>query len=115
MKDRVFILKPDFYDGTQGPLFCGDAAPLEGMLGFYPQLRQKIDVMYIAAPKPRRELVDLLGEDHQGTPVLVLSADSTVPSGLEIHQYGRWRFIQKPGDIGRYLSQVHGVGHSSQE
>ena len=115
MKDHLFILKPGFHDGSKGPLFCGDAAPLEGMLGFYPQLRQQIDVSYIAAPRPRRELVELLGEDHQGTPVLVLAADAVVPAGLEVRRHGQRQFIDRPGDIGRYLSQAHGVGRSSHD
>lgn len=46
---------------------------MEGVLASFPDLAASLDVHRIAWPRPRRELVDLLGEDNQSLPVLVLA------------------------------------------
>jgi hypothetical protein len=73
MKDQLFLLRPGFYNVGLGPLYCTESLPVEGMLSFFPQLRQLIDVHYLEFPRPRRELVKILGESHQGIPVLILA------------------------------------------
>lgn len=114
MKDQLFMLKPGFFDGDKGPLYCADAVSIEGMLGFFPQLREKIDVHYIDAPRPRSAIVELLGEENQGTPVLVLAEGSTPRDiGLQYRTAGKRRFIDSPADIRRYLSSQYGIAHSS--
>ncbi|ERP98828.1 hypothetical protein Q669_00800 [Labrenzia sp. C1B10] len=46
---------------------------MEGVLASFPELADRLDVRRIAWPKPRREVAELLGEDNQSLPVLVLS------------------------------------------
>src|SRR5579872_4675045 len=65
MKDRLFLLRPGFFKGEKGPFYCAESASVEGLLGFFPQLREMIDVEYIDFPRPRQVLVELLGNDHQ--------------------------------------------------
>ena len=73
MKDQLFLLQPGFFNVGLGPLYCTESLPIEGMLSFFPQLRKLIDVHYLAFPRPRVELVRLLGETHQNIPVLILT------------------------------------------
>ena len=63
-RDVLFLLRPDFRDAAQGeqPFFCPDSALVEGLLSFYPQLRQRLDVRYVDFPRPRPAIVALLGE-----------------------------------------------------
>jgi len=114
MKDQLFMLKPGFFEGDNGPLYCADAVSIEGMLGFFPHLRDKLDVHYIDAPRPRSSLVALLGEANQGTPVLVL-AEGCVPAdpGIQYRKHGNRSFIDSPAHIRRYLSTQYGVAKSS--
>jgi hypothetical protein len=49
MKDRLYLLNPSFID--QGKVyFCPGCAQVQGMLSFYPALREKIDLRYHGCP-----------------------------------------------------------------
>lgn len=112
MKDTLFILRPGFFKDADGPFYCGDSVCVEGLLSFYPQLRDAIDVEYIDAPRPRQPIVALIGEDNQSAPVLVLGQAQTPKDGsIGVREHGGRRFIDSPADIRRYLSSQYGVAH----
>ena len=71
-RDTLFLLRPDFMDGDRGPYFCPGCAELRGLLEFYPALKRVLDVRHVEFPRPRPELVELVGEENQSCPVLVL-------------------------------------------
>jgi hypothetical protein len=110
MKDQLYIMQPGFTNGGLGPLYCGDSAPVEGMLSFFPQLRELVDVSYIAFPRPRSPLFDLLGEDNQGIPVLILAEGTAVTDPtLEPFTANGHRFFNDQALIRRYLSSQFGL------
>jgi len=78
--DLLFLLKPNFTDKYRDDdnknYYCPDCAFLEGVLSYYPKLREQIDIRYIDFPKPRKEIVELVGEEHQGCPNLLLDSDN---------------------------------------
>src|SRR5438552_10190480 len=78
MKDQLYLLRPGFMNAGLGPLYCGDSLPVEGLLSFFPQLRSLLDVHYLEFPRPRAALVNLLGEENQGVPVLILADDREI-------------------------------------
>ena len=53
-KDQLFLLKPGFFKESEGPFYCGDSVAVEGLLSFFSQLRNEIDVHYIDAPRRAR-------------------------------------------------------------
>ncbi|RQR50162.1 DUF3088 domain-containing protein [Burkholderia sp. Bp9126] len=112
MKDTLFILRPGFFKDTDGPFYCGDSVAVEGLLSFFPQLRDAIDVEYVDAPRPRQPIVALIGEANQSAPVLVL-AQARVPTdgAIDVKESNGRRFIDAPADIRRYLSSQYGVAH----
>jgi hypothetical protein len=96
---KLFLIKPDFQDNgrADGKLyFCPDCTPVEGLLSFYPRLRKELDVQYVDFNRPRKGLVELVGEANQSCPVLVLE-DGT--------------FINVPEEIIRQLTEFHQIGH----
>jgi hypothetical protein len=113
MKDKLFLVKPDFMDEGQGPYYCPDSMPVEGMLSFYPQLRELVDVQYVEFQRPREVVIRELGEEHQGLPVLII-AEENVPKvnhlGLRTHN-GK-HFLNDQKEIRGYLSTVYGMGQS---
>ncbi|GAB3626620.1 hypothetical protein PTE30175_03088 [Pandoraea terrae] len=114
MKDQLFILRPGFFKESEGPFYCGDSVSVEGLLGFYPQLRHAVDVVYVDAARPRVPIVKLIGEDNQSAPVLVLSPESgPACDGVDIRVSGEMRFIDSPDHIRRYLSSKYGVAHQA--
>lgn len=110
-RDQLYLLKPDFLDNGKGPYFCPGCAEVVGLLEFYPMLKRHLNVHYVDFPRPRPELVDLLGEGNQSCPVLVLTTvPPNLPSNLKVHQTNAHAFVEGASEIAEYLAQVHGVG-----
>lgn len=112
-KDRLFLLKPDFADPTHGtqPFFCPDSALVEGLLSFYPRLREQLDVVYVEFPRPRAAIVELVGAEHQGCPVLVVEeADSAAEGAAERSAATGRLFCHGARPIATYLHRRYGIG-----
>ncbi len=107
MKDQLFLMKPGFTNAGIGPFYCGDSVPVEGLLSFFPSLRAAVDVTYVDFPRPRRAIVDLVGEDHQSVPVLVLADNAAVPPSVEVRSANGRHFIDDERHIRTYLSERH--------
>ncbi|WP_428687023.1 DUF3088 domain-containing protein [Roseibium sp.] len=98
MKDTLYLLAPGFEDPVYpGKIFyCWHCALMEGVLASFPGLAPMLDVRRIPWPRPRREVADLLGEDNQSLPVLVL---------------GDGGFINDKDAILAALTERHGFPH----
>ncbi len=96
---KLFLLKADFQDTSRGEgkrYFCPDCVMLEGLISYYPQLSNELEVKYVSFSRPRQAIVNLIGEANQSCPVLVLENGS---------------FINETSDIIRHLTEYHKVGH----
>jgi hypothetical protein len=115
MKDRLYLLRPGFMNAGMGPLYCSDSAPVEGVLSFFPQLRDLIDVHYLEFPRPRTPLVEALGEQNQSLPVLILGKDRKLNDPeLEPRHANGARFFTQEKDIRRYLSAQYNLPEASE-
>lgn len=92
-RDRLFVLRPGFTDQGQA-WFCPYSAQVIGYLAYYPEVRDTLDVIELDFAKPRHPLVDLVGEENQSMPCLVLTDG---------------RFIGKTIEILRYLAETRGT------
>ena len=109
--DRLYLLKPQFMDQGKGPYFCLGCAQMLGLLEFYPALKQKLEVRYLDFKRPRPELVDLLGEENQSCPMLVLkNLPAGSPAFVPIQKEKERWFIDGADEIARYLAHVYGIG-----
>jgi hypothetical protein len=105
MKDRLYILKAPFQDGGF-EWYCNDCATLEMALSYNPHWKAKIDVHHVAFPRPRRELIELLGrDDWQGLPMLVMDRDRAPGDAILV---GDFALLQDVRAIGRALVSRHG-------
>jgi hypothetical protein len=107
-RDRLFLLRQGFedpaYPGRR--FFCWHCALIEGLLTAFPALADRFDVERIAWPKPRQEVIALVGEENQWLPLLVLTDGTTSP-----HQTGSYQgraFIADKDAILAALSERHG-------
>lgn len=106
-RDTLFILRAPFEDAAmEGTWFCTSCATMEGALFANPHWARAIDVMRMGFPRPRRELIALIGEDNQSMPVLVLADASTPPPDAKEFE-GRF-FLDEAKPISRYLSASYG-------
>jgi len=107
-RDKLIILKPGFEDPAYpGQIFyCWHCALLEGVLASFPDLATRLDVERVSWPRPRREVIELVGEENQSLPLLVLTEGETSPHQTGIHE-GR-AFISEKDKILAALSERHG-------
>jgi hypothetical protein len=96
-------MKPGFTNAGMGPFYCGDSVSVEGFLSFFPALRAKIEVAYVEFPRPRLPIADLLGEENQSIPVLVLDGEPS-SDRVAVRRAKGISFITNERDIRRYLS-----------
>ena len=110
-RDQLYLLKPNFFDKGKGPFFCLGCAQMVGLLDFYPMLKHRLKVQYVGFPRPRPELVGLLGEENQSCPVLVLGTIPTgLPSNLKVQSANGHAFVEGANEIAEYLAHAHGIG-----
>jgi len=114
MKDQLYLLRPGFYSDGRGPLYCGDSAPVEGLLSFFPQLRERLEVHYLEFARPRSILVRSLGDEHQSLPALVLSGDTTVRRRDLVPRLAKGkRFFAEERVIRSYLTSQYDLPEAS--
>ncbi len=108
-RDKLIILKPDFtdpaYPGRR--FYCWHCALIEGVLASFPTLLERLDVERIAWPRPRAEVVALIGEQNQSLPVLILADDA--PADLATGSYQGRRFVAGKDAILAALSRRYGI------
>lgn len=109
LRDRLFLLKPNFedpaYPGER--FFCWHCALLEGILASFPFLQTKLDVERISWPKPRRVVVEVLGEHNQSLPLLLLANDA--PPDLATGEFRGQRFVAGKDAILAVLSRRYAI------
>jgi len=108
-KHILFLLKPGFYDGDEGPFFCPHSASMEGLLKYAPEIEKAIDVRRIDFQRPRLEIVDLLGEENQGTPVLVIDENREAIPDVQVSVKTGRAFIVGEIEISKFLHRDLGV------
>lgn len=109
-RDILFMLHPRNVELEGKPRYCPDCAQVAGYLSFYPAVERALDIRFVAPPRPRPDIVALLGEAYQGAPVLILAADAPTVPGIACHEVNGQRFINDPKDILAYLGQRHAAG-----
>ncbi|MDP2572638.1 DUF3088 family protein [Vibrio penaeicida] len=86
MKPILFVLKMPFQDEGESWI-CSHCALIEGAIQVNQRWEDHIDIRRIDFPKPRREVVELIGEDKQWLPVLILEDNVTLTDPIEIINY----------------------------
>ncbi len=108
MQDRLFILRKDFDDGGTR-YFCPYSAQVVGYLTYYPEVRSTLEVVELDFAKPRRPVVDLVGESHQSAPILVLGGPPASVDGVTVGTANGHHFVERTIEILRYLAATRGT------
>ncbi len=108
-KDILFILQTDFADPAYGGdiFYCEHCVLLEGVLAAFPELAQKIEVRRLNWPRPRKDVVDMLGEDNQNLPALVLRG--SVDSDLPVKAANGLHFVNDKDDLLEVMARRYGI------
>lgn len=100
----LFLLPPDFPDPEEGegPYVCPHCMAVEGLLSVYPRLRRELDIRYVPFKRPRTAIIEVIGEEHQSCPVLVM------PQGWK--SAGERQFFVGEHAIADVLAEAFGTG-----
>jgi hypothetical protein len=115
--DILFLLKPNFTDSKRDTeskqYYCPDCAFLEGVLSYYPELRSQLDIRYIGFEVPRKEIVDLVGDAHQGCPNLILDpANNNTVYADAFYTFGDKLYTSNTKLLVNYLTEKYGIAEA---
>jgi len=110
-KPILFLLRAGFPNAKQEPggAYCPECATIAGLLYYYPEVAAALEVRLVDAPRPRPEVVALVGEENQSCPVLVLPAGDR-PAGLP--EFNGRAFVSGPEKIEDFLAERYGTARS---
>lgn len=106
--DRLFLLNPGFKDlnsDQTNRYYCPHCAMIEGILQYYPHLKEELDIDYVDFARPRTVIVELLGEENQSCPVLIINPEEN--HGLNTSYFKRHDqllFVNSTALIARYMA-----------
>ncbi|TRL36461.1 DUF3088 domain-containing protein [Rhizobium straminoryzae] len=105
-KDRLFLIRPGFEDPNRpGKTFvCPYCNQIEGLLGAFPDLAARIEVVRVGFPRPRADVIAVVGEENQSLPLLVFADEAPEDAG----RAGSLSFIQDTRRILDFLAERHG-------
>lgn len=107
-RDLLLLLETRFHDPALGEdFYCRDCITIEGLLAAYPRLADSLEIRRIAWPRPRTEVVDLIGEANQNLPVLILADDA--PDGIADGEHEGRRFVSGFKALLHALHVRHGI------
>lgn len=108
MTDKLFVYRPGSMDHGRSH-FCPYSAQVIGFLTYFPQVKDTLEVIELEFAKPRKPLVDLLGERHQAAPMLVLGGEPVAVPGVTIGEANGHAFVEKTLEILKYLAATRSV------
>jgi hypothetical protein len=106
--DKLFVYRPGFQENGV-TYFCPYSAQIIGFLTYYPQVRATVELVELEFAKPRKPLVDLVGEDHQAAPMLVFAGEPVRVPDVKIGEANSHKFVEKTIEILRYLAATRSV------
>lgn len=107
----LFLIRPDSRPDHPEGWYCPDCALVEGVLAYYPQMKQAIDIRHVDFPRPRTPVVALVGEPYQDCPCLLLDPSIGPPDAPVING---WRVITENTKLllGTLTLLASGVGRT---
>jgi len=106
-KITLYMLTPWMEGSNNGPFYCPDCAIVEGYFFYAPEAKDQIEIRPVEFSKPRKELIDILGQENQSSPVLIFSDEAPPPEYAKKSLSTGKSFIDDPKMICEYLSETY--------
>ena len=113
---KLFLLTPNFPDkklSESDLYFCPDCAMIEGVLKYYPKIKEKIEIIYVEFETPRQEIINLVGKNYQGCPILIIHKNEMEEEDLKMNDFktsGDYFFLYRNTTIAQYFAKKYQVG-----
>jgi hypothetical protein len=106
MTNLTLYMLNTWYDAPgKGPFYCPDCGIVEGFFIYNPQIKERLDIIHVDFHRPRPKIIEALGEENQGSPVLVLPDASVCFEGVKKSMTTGKAFIDDPLTICNFLAQ----------
>ena len=99
------MLNSWFDDVDIGPFYCPDCGIIEGFLAYNQNIKEQLEIISVEFKRPRPKIIEYLGEENQGSPVLVLDDSNQIPDGAKKSLSTGKTFIDDPILICDYLGK----------
>lgn len=110
---RLFLLNPGFHDAQLGDskrYYCPHCAMIEGILQYYPHLKEELGIDYVDFVRPRTAVVELLGEENQGCPVLIIHPEENADMDVSyFKQHEQLLYVNSTALIAKFLAAKYGI------
>jgi len=113
---KLFLLKPNFSDiklNESEVYYCPHCAMIEGILKYYPFLEEMIEINYLDFQRPRQKIINIIGKENQGCPVLIIHRKDVEKGETEMsdfRMYGEFYFSNSTKIIANYLANKYKTG-----
>ncbi len=108
MNTPILFMLNTWYDAPdQGPFYCPDCGIVEGFFNYNPAIKTQVEIIHVDHQKPRPRIIEQLGEENQGSPVLILPDSSISFDGVKKSMTTGKAFIDDPITICNYLAQTY--------
>lgn len=108
MRDTLFLLAPGFKDKNRRE-FCPECAEIWGVLGYFPAIREALDIRYQPLSHPRPALVERLGEGEWNCPTLILATGAQAGPYAKVKTSNGAAFLDNARDIAIYFAHIFGT------
>lgn len=112
-RDLLILITPGFPDPKLSPdrlYYCPQCNVVEGLLATFPQLLERVEVMRVPFARPRPAVIERVGEENQGLPVLIFADAASAPADAQA--FGNTRFVSDIDRIAEVLAERHGIPFS---
>lgn len=99
------MLTPWFDSDGTGPFYCPDCGIVEGFFAYNPEMLDQVEIIAIDFQRPRKTIIDVLGEENQGSPALVIYEDMPGIDGIKKSMTTGKYFIDDPNRICDWLAK----------
>ncbi|KLD71101.1 DUF3088 domain-containing protein [Xanthomonas hyacinthi] len=108
-KPILFLLEQEFEDPQHRGqrFFCPHSLLLEGALVSVAGLRERLEVRHVRFPRPRQEVIGVIGEGDQSLPKLVLPAE--LRSAHASGEHGARQYVSGTDRILATLGELYGI------
>ncbi len=111
MKKNILFLLPAGFADNDRHEYCPECAEIWGVLNYYSFIKEALDIRYQPIDKPRSEMCDLIGDDNQNCPTLVVLEEEELPSDISIIDRNGVQILDNAKDIGKYFSFKYGTAY----
>ena len=112
-RDLLILITPGFPDTKLSPdrlYYCPQCNIVEGLLATFPELNDRLDIMRVPFARPRPAVIERIGEENQGLPVLIFADPATAPA--DALTYGETRFVSDIDRLCELLAERYGIPYS---